>query len=213
MPKFSSHYAGLAEGDLDGPALDARYAPIAGDDEAYGAGWNGATDYPTKNAVYDKVETLGSGGVGGSDTVYFYVQQAVVSTATFTGSFTGITGARCADSVTSVIQFHVMVPDSWTTFNADLIYYAETATTGDVRWDNKTGVLAVGDTASNSVVTGSGSTVAAPTQNVVSALSLLSGATRSDAVRVLYFRRNGGDGADTYAGNILVLGVRLTKAS
>lgn len=27
-------------------------------DEAYGAGWNGALDVPTKNAVYDKIETL-----------------------------------------------------------------------------------------------------------------------------------------------------------
>jgi hypothetical protein len=27
-------------------------------DEAYGAGWNGSTEVPTKNAVYDKVETL-----------------------------------------------------------------------------------------------------------------------------------------------------------
>lgn len=26
-------------------------------DEAYGAGWNGSTEVPTKNAVYDKVET------------------------------------------------------------------------------------------------------------------------------------------------------------
>lgn len=28
-------------------------------DEAYGAGWNGSLEPPTKNAVYDKVETLG----------------------------------------------------------------------------------------------------------------------------------------------------------
>lgn len=28
-------------------------------DEAYGVGWNGSTEVPTKNAVYDKVETLG----------------------------------------------------------------------------------------------------------------------------------------------------------
>lgn len=31
-------------------------------DEAYGAGWNGSLEPPTKNAVYDKVETLGAGG-------------------------------------------------------------------------------------------------------------------------------------------------------
>lgn len=32
-------------------------------DEAYGVGWNGSLEPPTKNAVYDKVETLGSGSV------------------------------------------------------------------------------------------------------------------------------------------------------
>lgn len=30
-------------------------------DEAYGVGWNGSLEPPTKNAVYDKVETLGAG--------------------------------------------------------------------------------------------------------------------------------------------------------
>lgn len=34
-------------------------------DEAYGVGWNGNTEVPTKNAVYDKIESLvaGSGGI------------------------------------------------------------------------------------------------------------------------------------------------------
>ena len=31
-------------------------------DEAYGAGWNASLEVPTKNAVYDKIETLGGGG-------------------------------------------------------------------------------------------------------------------------------------------------------
>jgi hypothetical protein len=30
-------------------------------DEAYGAGWNGSLEVPTKNAVYDKIETMGGG--------------------------------------------------------------------------------------------------------------------------------------------------------
>jgi hypothetical protein len=33
---------------------------LAVPDDAYGAGWNGSTNVPTKNAVYDKIETLGS---------------------------------------------------------------------------------------------------------------------------------------------------------
>lgn len=32
-------------------------------DEAYGAGWNGSNEVPTKNALYDKIETI-SGGSG-----------------------------------------------------------------------------------------------------------------------------------------------------
>ena len=42
------------------------YAVTNIEDEVYGAGWNGATEAPTKNAVYDKIETLGGGGGGGS---------------------------------------------------------------------------------------------------------------------------------------------------
>lgn len=38
-------------------------------DEAYGAGWNGSLEVPTKNALYDKIETLGSGAsIGGTIT-------------------------------------------------------------------------------------------------------------------------------------------------
>lgn len=37
-------------------------ADISVPDEAYGAGWNGSLEVPTKNAVYDKIEALGGGG-------------------------------------------------------------------------------------------------------------------------------------------------------
>jgi hypothetical protein len=36
-------------------------------DEVYGAGWNGSLEVPTKNALYDKIETLG----GGADYKYY----------------------------------------------------------------------------------------------------------------------------------------------
>lgn len=38
-------------------------------DEAYGPGWDGSLEVPTKNAVYDKIQTLGGGG-SVSDAVY-----------------------------------------------------------------------------------------------------------------------------------------------
>ncbi len=46
----------------DGAATFGSTASFAGDvtvpDEAYGSGWNGSTEVPTKNAVYDKIETV-----------------------------------------------------------------------------------------------------------------------------------------------------------
>lgn len=37
-------------------------------DEAYGSGWDGSMEVPTKNALYDKIETIGGGTPGGSNT-------------------------------------------------------------------------------------------------------------------------------------------------
>ena len=36
-------------------------------DDAYAAGWNGSTAVPTKNAVYDKIETISAGASGWTD--------------------------------------------------------------------------------------------------------------------------------------------------
>lgn len=41
-------------------ADDSAYTDLEVADEAYGAGWNGSLEVPTKNAVYDKIETLGA---------------------------------------------------------------------------------------------------------------------------------------------------------
>ncbi len=37
-------------------------AALSVPDDAYGVGWNGSTEVPTKNALYDKIETLGGSG-------------------------------------------------------------------------------------------------------------------------------------------------------
>lgn len=56
-------------------------------DEAYGAGWNGSMEVPTKNAVYDKMETIvtGAGGlisytgaVDGSNTVFVFSAEPTI---------------------------------------------------------------------------------------------------------------------------------------
>jgi hypothetical protein len=36
-------------------------------DEAYGVGWNSSTEVPTKNALYDKIETISGGGIADGD--------------------------------------------------------------------------------------------------------------------------------------------------
>lgn len=38
----------------------ATFTTVSVNDDAYGAGWNGSANVPTKNAVYDKIETLSS---------------------------------------------------------------------------------------------------------------------------------------------------------
>lgn len=50
-------------------------------DEAYGAGWNGSLEVPTKNALYDKIETLGAGG--GNYFNSFYIDQSAGTSDTY----------------------------------------------------------------------------------------------------------------------------------
>jgi len=58
-------------------------------DEAYGAGWNGSVEVPTKNAVYDKIQTLtGTGDVVGPG----------VSTDKAIARYVGTTGKLVQDS-------------------------------------------------------------------------------------------------------------------
>lgn len=76
----------------DGTVVSA--GDITVPDEAYGAGWNGSLEVPTKNAVYDKIETMGGGGGGSSAPSFFNPggmagDRRLVMTATATGSFTG----------------------------------------------------------------------------------------------------------------------------
>jgi hypothetical protein len=40
-------------------ADDSAYTDLEVADEAYGVGWNGSLEVPTKNAIYDKIQTLG----------------------------------------------------------------------------------------------------------------------------------------------------------
>ena len=58
---------GTLEGDADLTFDTATNTLATGivtvSDEAYGAGWNGSLQVPTKNAIYDKIETISGGGI------------------------------------------------------------------------------------------------------------------------------------------------------
>lgn len=55
--RSTSSFTNLFVVDPDGDVTVARTLTL-GVDDAYGAGWNGSLEVPTKNAVYDKIETL-----------------------------------------------------------------------------------------------------------------------------------------------------------
>src|SRR6056300_322271 len=66
-------------------------ADISVPDEAYSIGWNGSFEVPTKNAIYDKIETLGGGGGGSMTTVKSNGSQvggADIVTLDFSSNFT-----------------------------------------------------------------------------------------------------------------------------
>ena len=74
-----THSAGLLTSNAD----------IAVPDEAYGAGWNGSTEVPTKNAVYDQIQAL-------SGSVVTQMGDPVIGGRTFTTLTFGVTSTNVA---------------------------------------------------------------------------------------------------------------------
>lgn len=64
--------------------LDEDGNLILTNDDAYGAGWNGSLEVPTKNAIYDKIETI-SGGAETFETVSKNLK-SYPATLNYTGS-------------------------------------------------------------------------------------------------------------------------------
>jgi len=57
-------------GTIDSDLINGKVTYVADvqvPDEVYGSGWNGSTEVPTKNAVYDKIEAISAGGVSDGD--------------------------------------------------------------------------------------------------------------------------------------------------
>lgn len=105
-------------------------------DEVYGAGWNGSLEPPTKNAVYDKIETLSGGGSDFNsyqNTVYNeYFQEG--SDASFgVGFANGSSGSGA----------QVLYPDSEEGYNGIVTVHSGTTTTGRGLWYSVKGSAAI----------------------------------------------------------------------
>lgn len=98
----------IQSGDLATVATTGDYDDLSNkptiptvSDAAYGAGWNGDTDAPTKNAVYDKIETIGGGG----SSIEVEDEGSSLTTAVtkfnFVGS--GVTATESSDVVTVTV--------------------------------------------------------------------------------------------------------------
>jgi hypothetical protein len=75
-----------ADGDL-GVNIEGDAVTVG--DEAYGSGWNGSMEVPTKNALYDKIETLSGGTPAGSNGQLQYNDS---------GAFGGLDGSAVDDT-------------------------------------------------------------------------------------------------------------------
>ncbi len=87
-------------------------------DEAYGAGWDGSLEVPTKNAVYDKVESLGG--------ALEFITTLAPSGVTY-AEFTAFDATKYSDYLFS---FQNLIP---ATDGGSL--YARTSTDGGLNWD------------------------------------------------------------------------------
>jgi hypothetical protein len=69
-------------------------------DEVYGVGWNGSLEPPTKNALYDKIETLGGGTIRVEDEGTSVVATAVA--LNFTGAGVSVTDAGSNEATVTI---------------------------------------------------------------------------------------------------------------
>lgn len=49
------------------PTVNVSAVPLTVPDQVYGGGWNGSFEVPTKNAVYDKIESIAAGSIADGD--------------------------------------------------------------------------------------------------------------------------------------------------
>lgn len=121
------------------------------------------------------------------------------------------------DSAASIVAASVFIPQQWASFTVKRYMMGLGATTGNVKLDQRVYPnLADGAT----LTYASGSTSLSTAAEAVGGQYELMVDTIGTAVpatatlmHTLYFRRNGSDGSDTYAGTIGFIGYLLEKAS
>lgn len=119
-------------------------------DDTYGAGWNGSNLVPTKNAVYDKIETItGASGVVATDTVTWSGGHSFLGSTTFYGMLS-IQASTITLNNTVIFSSYVIM-DANSNLDAGSAAGLEIPngtnptvdTTGDVAWDTTSGQLLV----------------------------------------------------------------------
>ena len=98
-------------------------------DDAYAAGWNGSLQVPTKNAVYDKIESLGAGS------------GTVTSVAATVPTGISISGSPITTAGTLAFTWTAGY-QGYTTTEASKLAGIETGATADQAWGDITGTLA-----------------------------------------------------------------------
>lgn len=77
--------------------------------EAYGVGWNGSNEVPTKDAIYDKIETISAGSPGGSNKQFQYNNSSAFAGSAMLTQETDqilITGTSTAGTTPFVVDGH-----------------------------------------------------------------------------------------------------------
>lgn len=110
---------------IDGAAVtNAPYVSasiVQVDDDAYAAGWNGSTNVPTKNAVYDKVELLATSASVTANTNLLHLN---VGTLTVTNQFKTLWNNVTLDGTNAVLDLKLSPNFYWSTTTSNFLTFS-----------------------------------------------------------------------------------------
>jgi hypothetical protein len=138
--------------------------------------------------------------------------------AVYTGSAAAVLQGRfggwALDAATAEgVEVIVDLPADWQTANVTVLAVNPLSSTGNVVFSTGLGGFADGDAATSAGGSATPVTVAAGAVDIIKEYTLLTGATVPAASALLRVARLGADAADTLANDIVVIGVKITRAS